>query len=185
VIAVQELGQRGEYVILETPGTNALDFHIAYYLDFHIAYYLGILTKDDPKGFFHIISKDTGFDSLIKHLKSKKIFSVRSSSIEEMPCFAEREQSALVTQCVDTEPQDIKIKKPNNYIDDLVQTAVNDLIKRKASKPRTPKTLLSTIHAKCGKDLPNAQIETVFKKMQQLGYVKIKDTRVSYTLPDE
>jgi hypothetical protein len=62
---------------------------------------------------------------------------------------------------------------------------VNDLIKRKASKPRTPKTLLSTIHAKCGKDLPNAQIETVFKKMQQLGYVKIKDTRVSYTLPDE
>jgi hypothetical protein len=61
VLAMQELGDRAEYIVLETPGANALDFHIAYYL--------GVLASSDPLGFFHIISKDTGFDPLIKHLE--------------------------------------------------------------------------------------------------------------------
>lgn len=79
VLAMQKLGDRAEYVVLETSGRNALDFHIAYYL--------GTLASKDASGFFHIISKDTGFDLLIQHLKSKKTFAARSASIEEMPCF--------------------------------------------------------------------------------------------------
>lgn len=76
VLAMQALGDKGEYVVLETPGVNALDFHIAYYL--------GALATIDPSGFFHIISKDTGFDSLIKHLKAKKVFSTRSVSVSNV-----------------------------------------------------------------------------------------------------
>jgi len=53
--ALQFLGSNAEYVVLETAGTNALDFHIAYYI--------GILSSEDPTAFFHIISKDTGFDA--------------------------------------------------------------------------------------------------------------------------
>ncbi|MGB5064927.1 MAG: PIN domain-containing protein [Candidatus Competibacter sp.] len=79
VLAMQELGEKTEYVVLETSGRNALDFHVAYYL--------GMLVSVDSSGFFHIILKDTGFDPLIQHLKSKKIFAARSVSIEEMPCF--------------------------------------------------------------------------------------------------
>lgn len=45
VLAMQQLGERAQYVTLETPGSNALDFHIAYYL--------GALAKEDPSGFFH------------------------------------------------------------------------------------------------------------------------------------
>ena len=49
-----------ELVRLTEPGKNALDFHIAYYL--------GQLALKEPDAFFHIVSKDTGFDPLIQHL---------------------------------------------------------------------------------------------------------------------
>jgi hypothetical protein len=78
-IAMHEFGERANYVRLETPGPNAPDFHIAYYL--------GQLAAGDPAGFYHIISKDTGFDPLVQHLKTRKIFAARSESIEAMPCF--------------------------------------------------------------------------------------------------
>jgi hypothetical protein len=80
VIGMQKLGSRGEYVELDISGHNALDFHIAYYL--------GVFSQKDPQGFYHVISKDTGFDPLIKHLKKQKLVCVRSDSIETMPCFA-------------------------------------------------------------------------------------------------
>lgn len=174
VLAMQELGERGEYIVLETPGVNALDFHIAYYL--------GVLATADPLAFFHIISKDTGFDTLIKHLKAKKIYSARSASIEEMPCFVPppTEGNGCNGSNVKGKQKDTIVKAP---VEELVKIAVGDLVKRKASKPRTPKTLLSTIHATCGKNMPEAEIEAVYKKLVKLGYVQVSGTKVSYTLP--
>src|SRR5688500_4223626 len=80
VFAMQEFGDRGRYIVLEAGGSNALDFHIAYYL--------GVLAKDDSAGIFHVISKDTGFDPLLQHLSGKGIACARSVSIEAMPCFS-------------------------------------------------------------------------------------------------
>src|SRR5687767_6909961 len=57
VMAMKELGDKADYILLETSSSNALDFHITYYL--------GALVTADPEGNFHIISKDTGFDPLI------------------------------------------------------------------------------------------------------------------------
>lgn len=174
VLAMQELGDRAEYIVLETSGTNALDFHIAYHL--------GVLVATDPLGFFHIISKDTGFDPLIKHLKTKKVLSSRSISIEAMPCFAQ-----IPTNGIDTNGEVIDITKKTTPTrspkEELINVAVSDLVKRKASKPRTPKTLISTIHAKCGKDLPVAEIESVFEELVKRGYVKVNGAKVSYELP--
>lgn len=176
VLAMQALGDRGAYIVLETPGVNALDFHIAYYL--------GVLATTDPFGYFHIISRDTGFDSLIKHLKAKKVYSTRSVSVEEMPCFV-----TIATNGNSTNGGVIELKhsaaNTKTSIDELTKIAVSDLIKRKASKPRTPKTLLSTIHAKCGKDVPVADIEAVYKGLVKRGYVKINGPKVTYVLPAE
>ncbi len=55
--ALQSLGESAEYIILETAGNNALDFHIAYYI--------GALSAAEPTAFFHIISKDSGFDGCV------------------------------------------------------------------------------------------------------------------------
>jgi hypothetical protein len=174
VLAMQELGERAEYIVLETSGANALDFHIAYYL--------GILAVTNPAGFFHIISKDTGFDPLIQHLKARKVLSARSPSIEEMPCFSKVATSPVeineATREAKSKPAGVRAS-----VDELIKVAVEDLIRRKASKPRTPKTLRSTIHAKCGKELPTSDIEAVYEALVKRGYVKVNGQKVTYTLP--
>lgn len=124
VIAMHELGSRAEYITLEAHGSNALDFHISFYL--------GQAVSADPKGFFHIISKDTGFDPLIMHLKGKGVFSARSPSIKEMPCIKPPESNAIAPS--------VDIARPENQgLTELEVRAVEDLIRRKASKPRTVK----------------------------------------------
>jgi hypothetical protein len=171
VLPMQELGNRAEYITLETAGANALDFHIAYYL--------GVLATADPSAFFHIISKDTGFDPLIKHLKSRKIFSTRSASIEEMPCFVQPPAN------VNGSAPDAKSQGAAKKISasDRITLVVSDLIKRKAARPRTPKTLLSTLHATCGKETPPSEIEALFDQLVKRGYVKINGAKVTYELP--
>jgi PIN domain len=54
-------------------------------LDFHIANYIGKLSAAHPDASFHIISKDKGFDPLIKHLQDQKISCSRSASVLEIP----------------------------------------------------------------------------------------------------
>jgi len=151
---IQSLGNNAEYVVLETPGSNALDFHIAYYI--------GVLSSEDPTAYFHIISKDSGFDPLIKHLKGKKIFAQRSTCIADIPYFKPSLPTAPDTR---------------------IEVVVADLIRRKASKPRTQKTLLSTLHALFKKELSEQQLTQLFTSLCNHGIVKIDGTKVSYTLP--
>jgi hypothetical protein len=158
VLAMHGFGERAKYVELDTPGPNALDFHVAYYL--------GSLSASDPDGFFHVISKDTGFDPLIKHLKSRKIFAARSETIEDMPCF--RPAAAGLA--------------PANGLGDLVKLAVEDLIKRKAAKPRKVATLRSTVAARIGKEA-EANLDAVLDALVRAGHVALEGEKVSYRLP--
>lgn len=75
--ALQQMGSNAEYIKISGNGKNALDFHIAFAI--------GQLSIKDPTAYFHIISKDGGFDPLIQHLKSKKISTARWSKIEDIP----------------------------------------------------------------------------------------------------
>lgn len=174
VFVMQEFGDRGKYIVLEAHGSNALDFHIAYYL--------GVLAAADPTGFFHIISKDTGFDPLLQHLKARGVSSARSASIEAMPCFSQVAASTIDSNGASDEG---KPKSPAGRVsvDDMIKIAVDDLIKRKAARPRTPKTLRSTIHARCGKELPAADIDAVYEALVKRGYVKVDGAKVTYALP--
>ena len=65
------LGNRFEPIDIEGHGKNALDFHVAFYLGEH-------LTRS-PRATFVILSKDKGFDPLIRHLNARG-FSVRRAS---------------------------------------------------------------------------------------------------------
>jgi len=154
--ALQSLGSAAEYVVLETPGPNALDFHIAFTI--------GLLTCEDPSSYFHIISKDTGFDSLIKHLKSRKILAHRSTSIADIPYF----KPAL--------PDEVEAQ---------IAIVVDDLQRRKASKPRAIKTLKGTLHALFKKELTDTQVDRIFEALCSRGIVKVDGTKVSYGLPVE
>jgi hypothetical protein len=154
--ALQSLGEGAEYIVLETAGNNALDFHIAYYI--------GALSAAEPNAFFHVISKDTGFDSLLKYLKGKRIFAQRSACIADIPYFKPALPAAPEAQ---------------------VEAVIADLTRRKASKPRTQKTLLSTLHALFKKELSEQQLAGLFAALCKRGIVKVEGTRVSYALPAE
>lgn len=154
--AMQSLGPSAEYIVLETAGSNALDFHIAYYI--------GALSTAEPNAFFHVISKDTGFDSLLKYLKGKKIFAQRSACIADIPYFKPALPAAPEAQ---------------------VEAVIADLTRRKAAKPRTQKTLLSTLHALFKKELSEQQLAGLFAALCTRGIVKVEGTRVSYALPAE
>jgi len=173
VFAMQTFGERGKYVTLAAHANSALAFHIAYYL--------GVLAPTDSSAFFYVISKDTGFDPLLQHLKARGIACGRSVSIEAMPCFKQAPAETATLPRISNEGND-ETPAPA-LLDNLVTLVVNDLIKRKAARPRTPKTLRSTIHARCGKERSDAVIDAVYDALIQRGYVKADGAKVTYSLP--
>lgn len=172
VLAMHAFGSRATYVELETSGQNALDFHLAFYL--------GQLAQVDPEGFFHIISKDTGFDPLIAHLKAKKMYAARSASIEDMPCFKPKVE---VTNSVSTLPSTKQLSARG--LDALFNGAIDDLRRRKNAKPRTEITLRSTLRAKFPKNVSDSDIDSILLLLIKRKLVVLDGTKVTYALPEE
>ena len=152
--AVQFLGSNAEYVVLQTAGPNALDFHIAYYI--------GVLSCQHPMGVFHIVSKDSGFDALLKHLRSKNVLVQRCACIADMPIF--------------------RSPFPANS-DAQIELVVANLVRRNTAKPCTRKTLLNTLHALFKKELSEQQLAELFASLCSRGIVKVEGDKVSYELP--
>jgi hypothetical protein len=71
----QGFGHRLEWIKIEGEGRNALDFHIAFYL--------GKFQKEHKTASFIILSKDKGFDPLIKHINNLKGNCQRINSLFE------------------------------------------------------------------------------------------------------
>lgn len=65
VQALQPFGADAEYIAIAGNGPDAVDFHIAYYI--------GRIAAEEPGAAFHIVSRDTGFDPLVRHLTARGI----------------------------------------------------------------------------------------------------------------
>ena len=173
-VEMLSLDGRAKLVKLEFAGKNALDFHIAYYI--------GELAATDPTGFFHIISGDKGFDPLIEHIKGRKIFAARSESIEEMPCF--RVEEAPATTPAKAKPKPATAGKAvGELMESWIGTVLNDLITRGDSRPVRMKTLVSTIHARIGKDRSQKEAEAVRDALVARKMIVLDGVKFSYKLP--
>lgn len=151
VRSLQPLGTRVEYVMISGAGKNALDFHIAYYI--------GERAAIEPDAYFHIVSKDSGFDPLIQHLKDRNILASRTSSIDEI-CILQK--SSLKTL-----PERTSVVKAR--------------LAQMEGKPSTVKTLSSTINALFQKTLSEDEVEMVVKDLCGKGVIAIiNKTRVTY-----
>ena len=53
--------------------------------DIVLADHVGEQSKEDPHGYFHIVSGDKGFDALISHLKGHGILAARRASFSDIP----------------------------------------------------------------------------------------------------
>ncbi len=152
--ALQQMGSNAQYVKISGTGQNALDFHIAFYI--------GQFAEKDPEAYFHIVSKDTGFDPLLNHLKTRKLRAFRVKTVSDIP----------VLKAVNA-----------RSTPDRIAMILDDLHKRGAAKPRTMATLTSTIGAIFMKQLSPDEIGVLLTALQAQGYVSIVGNKVSYNLP--
>lgn len=151
---MQRLGARAEYIKIAGNGPNALDFHIAYYI--------GHLAAADPSAYFHIVSRDTGFDPLIKYLRGKNVYAMRSKSIGDIPCVkAAGAQSP----------------------DQRLAVLIEKLQKSKATKPKTVKTLASTVASLFQKTLAEQDVASLVTALQNKGLIVVTDKKITYSLP--
>jgi hypothetical protein len=154
VDAMQQLGDNGRYVKIAGQGRNALDFHVAFYL--------GELVQQDPQGYFHVISRDTGFDPLIKHLRQRGFEAHREQDLGEIP--------PLRTPATATEG-------------DKVGVIVRNLAGRGPSRPRKLKTLTNTINSLFRPKLTDAELDGLLRDLQAQGFIALDGDKVSYKLP--
>jgi hypothetical protein len=54
-------------------------------LDLVLAQHIGEVKKDDPKGYFHILSRDKDFDALVGHLNDNDTLAARRAAFSEIP----------------------------------------------------------------------------------------------------
>lgn len=175
--ALQRKGNKAEYIRISGNGPNALDFHIAFYI--------GLLATQEPAAHFHIISKDKGFDPLIQHLETKQIHVSRSVDVKKIlsPKAPSQETSK------DKPAADVKKTSPPKASSKKAPTGklaiiVANLRTRGTSKPRSVKTLKSTMSSIFPKKLPEKELAVLFEELQAEGFIKVDGTKVSYTLPE-
>lgn len=152
--ALQALGSNAEYVKIAGNGPNALDFHIAFYI--------GQFAERDPNAYFHIISKDTGFDPLIKHLKERKIFAQRERDLAEIPL--------------------LRISNATS-VEEKMEAIVKSLATRGHSRPRKVRTLANTINALFLKTLEETELMGIIEQMKKRHLIMVENENVSYKPP--
>lgn len=135
VRSAQKFGTRLQWISISRPGPNALDFHIAYYL--------GQVSQCTPKPYFHIISKDKGFDALIDFMKSQDLFVDRVTSIEDIPLVKKMEEIkkdpvAFIKNRILSQSKPAKLKTLQRAIrswletdDDVIVNKIIDSLKKK------------------------------------------------------
>lgn len=151
---MQQLGENARYIKIGGNGNNALDFHIAFYV--------GQLSIQEPDAYFHIISKDTGFDPLIRHLRTRKIRIHREKDLAEIPII----QMSTATSS-----------------DEKISAIVKNLAGRGQSRPRKVKTLANTINSLFTQKLPESELMALVNALKQKKYITVNDGNVSYKLP--
>lgn len=154
VNAIQEFGSDAKYIKISGNGQNSLDFHIAFYI--------GQLSVQDPESYFHIVSKDTGFDPLVKHLRGKKIKANRVNDLAEIPI--------------------LRISNATDR-DEKIIAVIKNIAGRGQSRPRKLATLSNTINSLFTNKLDETELLNMIKTLQAKKYISLNQENVSYHLP--
>ena len=144
---------------IEGQGKNALDFHIAFYLGEYLA--------GDRNTECVILSKDTGFDPLIAHLK-KRGFNVRRTATLG-GAFPSLESPAR------------KASTPADNVDEPWQRALTWLARLERNRrPRKRRGLVASLHSHLSKKVPEAQIEQIVDRLIAEGRISESNGVLSY-----
>lgn len=141
---------------LSSSGKNALDFALAFYL--------GKAATTDPSAYFHIVSKDKGFDPLVEHLRS------RHTNVRRHDNFSTLTFSA-------------QAKPPVAPTNDLFGRVLEHLRKNKTNRPKRKKTLIRHLLGLSGNSATEPTVLDLIEKLQTAGHLSIRDKEaVAYHL---
>lgn len=153
VADAQRFGSEFEWIKIDGNGSNALDFHIAYYL--------GFLTRIDQKSEYIILSKDKGFDPIVRYVMKKKITCKRINSIVEI----------LETQ-----------KKPSINTAHLDKVLENLRKIDKAKRPRKRATLHKHVVSLAKGSMNEKEVIEILDELFIKGLISEENNRLKYAL---
>ncbi len=169
-------------VRLATSGRNALDFTLAYYL--------GRAAAADPGGEFHIISKDGGFDSLVEHLRSRKLhvrrhpdfttllLSPEANSAAPPPAPkppAPPKKKAAAKPAPKAQDKPAPVVKPAAFSKDLLSPTLEHFRTHPNNRPKSRTTLITHLVSHYGKKSTEAEVVRLVDTMVRHGHLKIDD----------
>ena len=141
--AALKLGNRFVPIDIEGQGKNALDFHIAFYL--------GEFLTAAPETRCVILSKDKGFDPLVKHLSGRGFTVQRAATLNE--AFAG--------------PVSATPKQPSTISGHASLTDTLEWLKdiQKNKRPRKRKGLIAHIYNHYGRKIPENEVQAFVDTM--------------------
>jgi|UniRef100_UPI0037853269 hypothetical protein len=151
---VHRLHAQVELVQVERVGKNALDFILAHHT--------GGQAAADSEGFFHILSKDKGFDALVANFKSRKMMAARSEVFASLPMLVDVRSLSLQERV-----QQVRSKLTGMLAGGL---------------PGKLKKLRSTISAHFREQLSEKDVEAVLQELRQSKVIKVSNESVSYLM---
>lgn len=176
VVKSQQLGNQIEWIQIIKSGKNALDFHLAFVL--------GNLIERDPKAFFHIISKDTGYDPLIAYIEDKKLKCKRSDDISLVikAIQLSTQTTTLKAQLTESKSQSVKPKSKLTISKEQLPTSNQQAVRttklsqydlvlkslisiNKDKRPKSEKSLKNHIKTHLGLESSNPSINKIYQQL--------------------
>jgi hypothetical protein len=146
---LQPLGRQVEYIKISGHGKNAADFHIAYFL--------GKLSQQDKRSEYVIVSKDNGFDPLIKYMTGEKINCKKVAGFREYYVVAK------------------EITPGTNYL-----TELKSFLETHKNRPATVKTMKSFIKSQYKELKEDAAIDALYNELLKLKVFSVNKTKIVY-----
>jgi PIN domain-containing protein len=154
-----------ELVRLTSRGKNALDFTLAYYL--------GRAAIADPSGFFHIVSKDTGFDPLIHHLQTRHIRARRHDDFATLN-FSVAAKPATPAQTTPSSKPKLQPKNTAPAMSDGHPAQILEHLRKvPVNRPKTRKALVSFVKAQLY--ITEGEANGVVEELRQCGKINVGD----------
>ncbi len=192
VQALQPFGSDAEYIAIQGSGPDAVDFHIAFYI--------GRLAADEAGAEFNIISKDRGFDPLVRHLNGlgivcRRLPEIPGATAVAKPAAAPAKKAVKAVKKAAAKKAPAKsvtvtvAPKPNTATPaaakgTTTRTRVPEVVAllKKSTKPAKLSSLKSAIKSWFKPELDDIAVDALVQSLQTNKKITVSGTKVTYLL---
>lgn len=180
--AAMKLGERFISIDIEGQGKNALDFHIAYYL--------GELLAAAPDADSVILSRDKGFDPLVRHLVGRGFHVRRTDSVADAFGDAARPRKPAAKAASRLKARSAAKPAVKPIAKPAAKPRPPEFERAVAHLQRTPernrptrrKRLAALLHSAFARKLEPAQVESLIDALLAAGLLRTEGNELVYAL---